>query len=313
MSLEMRAQCERCQAGLGHGDLVFICSHECTFCPGWRWVSAAPTAAASWCAALAGPRSRMRRRGLALAAAVIGLIGARRGESAIGQLAWPRWTAICGTRFAASAFPGLSVAILRGHRVLLSRGYGFANVELACPPPTAPSTSRARSGNSSPPRSSCSSPTAAGSGLDDPIRRYLSEGPPRWDSVTVRHLLTHTSGIPDYTDAAVDLRRDYTEDQLVRVAAGLPPLSRRGSAGATATPATCCSASIIHRVTGRLLRRPAARADLRSARDAERPDHLRGGHRPQPRRRLPPGGRHAEAIRTGSPPRSTPRPTAHCT
>ena len=34
MSLEMRAQCERCQAGLGHGDVAFICSHECTFCPG---------------------------------------------------------------------------------------------------------------------------------------------------------------------------------------------------------------------------------------------------------------------------------------
>ena len=29
----MRAQCERCQAGLTHGDLVFICSFECTFCP----------------------------------------------------------------------------------------------------------------------------------------------------------------------------------------------------------------------------------------------------------------------------------------
>jgi hypothetical protein len=33
MSLEMRAQCERCQQELGHGDLVFICSYECTFCP----------------------------------------------------------------------------------------------------------------------------------------------------------------------------------------------------------------------------------------------------------------------------------------
>jgi uncharacterized protein len=29
----MRAQCERCQAGLVHGDLAFICSFECTFCP----------------------------------------------------------------------------------------------------------------------------------------------------------------------------------------------------------------------------------------------------------------------------------------
>lgn len=33
MSLEMRAQCERCQAATEPGDLVFICSYECTFCP----------------------------------------------------------------------------------------------------------------------------------------------------------------------------------------------------------------------------------------------------------------------------------------
>jgi hypothetical protein len=33
MGLEMRAQCERCQAGLALEDLAFICSHECTFCP----------------------------------------------------------------------------------------------------------------------------------------------------------------------------------------------------------------------------------------------------------------------------------------
>ena len=32
MSLEMRAQCERCQTAVGRGDLVFICSYECTFC-----------------------------------------------------------------------------------------------------------------------------------------------------------------------------------------------------------------------------------------------------------------------------------------
>lgn len=33
MSLEMRPQCGRCQAGLAHGDLAFICSFECTFWP----------------------------------------------------------------------------------------------------------------------------------------------------------------------------------------------------------------------------------------------------------------------------------------
>jgi hypothetical protein len=30
----MRAACERCTATLAPDDLAFICSHECTFCPG---------------------------------------------------------------------------------------------------------------------------------------------------------------------------------------------------------------------------------------------------------------------------------------
>ena len=33
-------------------------------------------------------------------------------------------------------------------------------------------------------------------GLDDPITKYLSGLPQAWSGVTVRHLLTHTSGLP---------------------------------------------------------------------------------------------------------------------
>ena len=32
MALEMRAQCEKCQASLPHEGEAFICSYECTFC-----------------------------------------------------------------------------------------------------------------------------------------------------------------------------------------------------------------------------------------------------------------------------------------
>jgi uncharacterized protein len=32
MSLEMRAECERCQAPLPADGAAFICSYECTFC-----------------------------------------------------------------------------------------------------------------------------------------------------------------------------------------------------------------------------------------------------------------------------------------
>jgi CubicO group peptidase (beta-lactamase class C family) len=37
-------------------------------------------------------------------------------------------------------------------------------------------------------------------GLDDPLTTYYPEARAAWDDVTVRHLLTHTSGIPDPED-----------------------------------------------------------------------------------------------------------------
>jgi len=35
----------------------------------------------------------------------------------------------------------------------------------------------------------------------DPICKYVSECPAAWESITIRQVLTHTSGIPNYTDA----------------------------------------------------------------------------------------------------------------
>ncbi len=32
MGLEMRPNCEKCQAALPHGVEAYICSYECTFC-----------------------------------------------------------------------------------------------------------------------------------------------------------------------------------------------------------------------------------------------------------------------------------------
>lgn len=35
--------------------------------------------------------------------------------------------------------------------------------------------------------------------LDAPIKTYLTDAPATWDAVTIRHLLSHTGGIPDFT------------------------------------------------------------------------------------------------------------------
>jgi CubicO group peptidase (beta-lactamase class C family) len=56
--------------------------------------------------------------------------------------------------------------------------------------------------------------------LTDTITKFFPDAPPGWRSITVRHLLTHTSGIPDYTTASFDYRKDYSEDELARFAYG---------------------------------------------------------------------------------------------
>ncbi len=35
--------------------------------------------------------------------------------------------------------------------------------------------------------------------LDAPLKTYLPDAPDAWDGVTIRHLLTHTAGMPDFT------------------------------------------------------------------------------------------------------------------
>ena len=146
--------------------------------------------------------------------------------------------------------PGVSVAIVRAGRVILARGYGEANLELHVP-----ATDRTvyQSGSVGKQFTAALVLRLAAAGrltLDDPIRRHLPEGPPAWDSVTVRHLLTHTSGIPDYTDSAVNLQRAYTEDELVRIAAGLPQQFRAGDHWRYSNTGYLLLGAIVRRVTG---------------------------------------------------------------
>jgi CubicO group peptidase (beta-lactamase class C family) len=147
--------------------------------------------------------------------------------------------------------PGASVAVLRGPRVLLARGYGLANLELRVP---ASDSTIYQSGSVG------KQFTAAGVamlaeqgrlGLDDRITRWLSEGVGVWDSVTVRHLLTHTSGVAEYTDSTFDNRKDYTEDELVRFAASRPLDFSPGERWSYSNTGYLLLGVLIHRVTGR--------------------------------------------------------------
>ena len=146
--------------------------------------------------------------------------------------------------------PGMSVAVLVGDSVMLARGYGFANLELSV---RASDSTIYQSGSVGKQFTSALVLMLVEEGrlgLSDPIIRYLPEGKQRWKGITVRHLLTHTSGIPEYTDSVVDLRRDYSEDQLVRLAAGLPLLFAPGARWSYSNTGYLLLGVLVHRVTG---------------------------------------------------------------
>ena len=146
--------------------------------------------------------------------------------------------------------PGLSVAILRGDSVLLARGYGEANVELHVP---ASDSTIYQSGSLGKQFTSALVVMLAEQGrlgLDDSITRWFPEAPAPWKGITVRHLLTHTSGIPDYADSTLDYRRDYTEDDLLRLAEGLPLAFPPGTHWSYSNTGYVLLGIIIHRVTG---------------------------------------------------------------
>ena len=145
--------------------------------------------------------------------------------------------------------PGLSVAILRGDRVLLARGYGFANLEHRV---AATDSTVYQSGSVGKQFTAAAIVMLAEAGklsLDESIARYLPQSPPSWQQITVRHLLTHTSGIPEYTDT-VDLRRDYTEEELVRFATTLPVEFSPGERWSYSNTGYMLLGAIIRQATG---------------------------------------------------------------
>jgi len=68
--------------------------------------------------------------------------------------------------------------------------------------------------------------------------------------VTIKHLLTHTSGIPEYPDTALDYRRDYSDSQLVRLAAAQALQFAPGESESYSSTGYVLLGVIIHRVTG---------------------------------------------------------------
>jgi D-alanyl-D-alanine carboxypeptidase len=62
--------------------------------------------------------------------------------------------------------------------------------------------------------------------IDDPVSKYYADAPPAWQKITIRHLLTHTSGIPSFTDILdldkSDARIDRTPEEIIKLTRDKP-------------------------------------------------------------------------------------------
>ncbi len=97
------------------------------------------------------------------------------------------------------AFMG-AVLVARDDVVLFDKGYGSANLEWNIPNDGA---TKFRLGSVTKQFTAVAILLLQERGkltLDAPVKTYLPDAPSAWDKVTVRHLLTHSAGIPNFTN-----------------------------------------------------------------------------------------------------------------
>jgi CubicO group peptidase (beta-lactamase class C family) len=118
--------------------------------------------------------------------------------------------------------PGLSIAVVRNGEVVKAKGYGLASVELNA---AATAETVFQSGSIGKQFTATLAMMLVEEGrmsLDDRISKYIPEAPEIWKDITVRHLLTHTSGISNNLYTQINMRQDYTEDEIVKKIAAIP-------------------------------------------------------------------------------------------
>lgn len=117
--------------------------------------------------------------------------------------------------------PGVSLAVIKDGKPVKVKGYGFANLEHRVP--VTPET-LFQTGSVGKQFTAALVMKLVQEGkivLDESIRAFFPETPKSWERITIRHLLTHTSGLPDPYDV-LDLRKDYSEAELLEIDAKLP-------------------------------------------------------------------------------------------
>lgn len=150
----------------------------------------------------------------------------------------------------AQQIPGVSLAVIKNGQIILAKGYGFANVEHQVP--VRPETIF-QSGSMGKQFTATAVMMLMEEGKltpDDKISKYFKDTPQSWQNITIRHLLTHTSGMTDYPPG-FDFRRDYTEDELYERAKAIPLAFQPGDKWSYSNLGYVMLGILIHKVSGK--------------------------------------------------------------
>jgi len=122
--------------------------------------------------------------------------------------------------------PGVSLAVVAKGKPVKVRGYGFANLEhrVAATPETI-----YQSGSMGKQFTAMLILILAEEGklsLDDRLGKFFKDAPPAWNEMSIRQVLSHTAGLGEYD---LDMRREYTRDEVIRHCAKVESLSPPGT------------------------------------------------------------------------------------
>lgn len=145
--------------------------------------------------------------------------------------------------------PGVSLAVIKDGKVIRAEGYGLANVELQVP--ASPETVY---------KIGSVSKQFIATGImllvqdrkiqvDDKISSYLDETPEAWRDITIRHLLTHTSGLARESAGFSGLKVQ-ADSELIKAAYPQPLLFAPGEKWSYCNLGYFALAEIIRRVSG---------------------------------------------------------------
>ena len=146
--------------------------------------------------------------------------------------------------------PGLALLVARHGEIVLARGFGLSNVELSTPVKPETIFQSGSVGKQFTATAVMMLVEEGKIGLDDPLTKYFPDAPKTWNDVSIRQLLSHTAGFTDYPKD-FDMRKDWTEDEMLRVVESIPLAYPPGTQWAYSNLGYLTLGIVIHRVTGR--------------------------------------------------------------